>query len=121
MKEDLKQRLLNDGLICLEENIGYSITYRNYKSPYAQFGYKKRVGRASIGFSKNFFIAATQFNKFIDMPITHEKFKLLSFSIENGRLLIKFDAHFFADNRSGDIELRFNVKNIDFFTRFLKK
>lgn len=121
LPDEIKQRLIDDGLIYLEESIGYSITYINYKSPNWRFGYKKRIGKASIGFSKTFFVAATQFNKFIDLPIAHEKFALLNFSIENNKLLIKYNANSFADNRSGEVELRFNVKDVTPFNRFIDK
>ena len=121
LPEAIKQRLVDDGLVYLEENIGYSITLRNYKSPNWRMGYKKRIGKASIGFSNNFFVAATQFNKFIDLPIKNEKFALLRLEIEKGRLLIKYNAESFSDQRSGEVELRFNLANINPFSKFISK
>jgi hypothetical protein len=122
LPDEKKQRLLNDNLVYLEESIRYSITYRHYKSPGFRYGYKKNIGKASIGYSTNFFIAATQFNPFIDMLISHEKFSALTFEIGNNNLLIKYNAAEFSDQRkqSGEVELRFRLANIIPFMKFIK-
>ena len=119
LPDEIKQRLTNDNIIYLEENISYSIIYRKYKSPNWNVHYKKRNGKASIGFSNNYFTAATQFNTFIDLPINHEKFGCLKFETENNLLRIKFNAGSFSDKRSGEVELTFTPANINAFHRFL--
>ncbi len=111
---------ISDQIIYSEESIKYSIVYRNFKTPMRSYGYKIMKGKASIGYSNSLFVAATKHNMLINVPVNHEKFSYLKFSIENEKLLIIYDASSFHDDWKGTVELRFTLENMNYFVRFLK-
>lgn len=119
MPKNIKQILIDDKIIYLEEGVNFSITYINYKAPGKRFFYKKIHGIASIGFSHNFFIASTKRHLLINMRIKDEKFTQFKFHNEDDVLLITYNPSAFDDKQSGEVEIRFRVENIDFFTTFI--
>lgn len=121
MEDKSKQALLNDNLVYLDENISATIIYRNFKAPGRSYGYKQVNTMASIGFSKNFFIAETDARWKISLPINYEKFKFLNFSNENGVLTIKYNPGVFNEVESGEMEFKFRVKNVNAFNQFFIK
>ena len=118
--EQSKQNPVLPNPVYMEENIRYSITYRNYKSPMHRYHYKKLSGKALIGYSDILFVAYKFKGYLINVPLHNQKFAYLNFSIEDGVLLIKYHANDFIEQRSGEIELRFHVKNIEQFKIFIK-
>lgn len=113
----LKQKLLSDGLIHLEEGVRASIAYRNYKSA-NRYSYRRKVGFiAAVGFSKKLFLATKGNYKFVDIPLDNEKWKYLKIGQFKKTLSISYDANLFNPEESGEIELRFHVDNIEPFRK----
>ncbi|MFA5995556.1 MAG: hypothetical protein WCW27_01190 [Patescibacteria group bacterium] len=120
MPEKIKQTLINDQLIYLEEGVSFSIKYTDYQAPGRRFYHKKSWWVAALGFSNNFFVVSTQRKILINMAIKDKKFSQLKFYQDQATLLIKFNSAVFNNTTSGEIELRFRVENINPFLKFIK-
>jgi hypothetical protein len=99
----------SEGLLVVDEWIKAKLTYRNFKAPGKRFLYKSVWFRSSVVVTKARIFATAYTKLGIDVPFTDERIKKMEFSVDDGRLLIAFDASLFRPSWSGRLEYRFKT------------
>jgi hypothetical protein len=100
-----------ESLIAVDEWTKAKLTYRDFKAPGKRFLYKSVWFRSNVVLTRRRFFATAYKNLDIDVPLTDDKFKSLTFTVEKDRLLVAFDAGLFQPAWSGRLEYRFTVRD----------
>ena len=101
--------LQQEGIVLLEEGIGGSVTFRNFRAPWKRYGYRRNGLVGSLVLTEKRF-AAFQFSKpLINVPLEREHLEKLNLSLEGeDELRVRFEAGDFHEDWSGTIECRFS-------------
>jgi len=121
--EPLRSQLQSEGIILLDEAIKGSVTYRDFRKPGRQDGWRRQWYIASIALTKVRLLALWNTNPIINVPLADERIRAMRYSLEkNGTVLcIAFDARLFHDDWSGTIEYRFRTPEAQRFLEQLPK
>jgi hypothetical protein len=102
--------LHDEGILLLDEGIGGSVTYRNFRAPGRYHSWKRSWFTGSIVLTGRTFAAFALFKPLIYVPLDHENLSELCCSIEeSGALLVEYDASAFDEKASGTVECRFKT------------
>jgi len=100
-----------EGILATEDWIKAKLVYLHYKAPGKRFGYKKVWFRSNVVVTEHRLFATVYLNLGIDVQFSDERIHQMTFSNEDGVLLISFDASLFQPNWSGTLEYRFFSAN----------
>lgn len=104
------QALTTEGVVLMDEGLGGSVTYRNFRSPGRISSYRKVGLITSIAVTNKRLTAFSGNDPVIDVELKDPRIKQIAFSVEsNGALLAAFDASLFHDDWSGTLEYRFRT------------
>ena len=108
--------LQQEGVVLLEEGIGGSVTFRNFRAPWKRYSYRRNGFVGSLVLTQMRF-AAFQFSKpLINVPLEREAIEKLDLSLEGeDKLRVGFEAGDFHQNWSGTIECRFSTPRARLF------
>jgi hypothetical protein len=98
-----------EGLVVVDEWIKAKLTYRDFKAPGKRFLYKSIWFKSCVVVTNKRIFAAAYAKIGIDVPFTDERIKRMEASVEDGRLLIGFDASLFQPTWSGRMEYGFTI------------
>jgi hypothetical protein len=113
---EARSALESEGIVLMEEGIGGSITFRNYRAPGRYSLWRKRGFAGSIVITGERFIAFAFSQRVVNVRFTDPAYQRLHVSSDDGkRLLISFQAEDFHEDRSGAIELRYRTSRARLF------
>jgi|SRR5215831_1543597 len=101
-----------EGAVAVDEGIGGSITYRDFRAPGKSFAWRKVGFTGAIALTNTRLLALQYSNPAINVPLADERFEQLNISLEGGEtLLIAFDPSLFHSDWSGTLEYRFRTSD----------
>jgi hypothetical protein len=114
--------LEQEGIILLDEGIGGSVTFRNFRAPWRRYGYRRNWFTGSIVLTGKRF-AAFQYSKpIINVPLEDKWLEELRCSLKDETTLcVQFDAAAFHERWSGSIECRFSTRYAPLFLERLEQ
>jgi hypothetical protein len=104
-----------EGIIVLEDGVGGSITYRDFRAPGRYSGWRRVGMKASVVLTRVRLMAMNHSavggsSPIIDVPLTDPRIRKLTASEKKkGVLSIEFDVAIFHNDWSGTIEYRFRT------------
>jgi len=102
--------LEQEGFVLLDEGIGGTVTFRNFRAPGRRHSWRKKWFTGSLALSGRHFAAFTYWQPVVFVPLDDPRIAALECSVESeDRLCIAFDPSAFNDNWSGRIEVRFKT------------
>ena len=94
----------------VDEGIGGSITYREFRAPGKRFTWRKVGFTGAIALTKARLVALQYSSPAINVPFTDERFEKLEISLDgDDKLMIAFDPSLFHPDWSGRLEYRFRT------------
>src|SRR5712691_10431569 len=75
----------SEGIVIMDEGIGGSVTYRDFRAPGKRFAWRKVAFSGSIALTKTRLLALHYANPAINIPLDDERFAQLRISFEIGR------------------------------------
>jgi len=110
----------SEGVVLIDEGIGGSVTYRDFRAPGKRSAWRKVAFSGSIALTKTRLLAMQYANPAINIPLDDERFKQLRISVEGAEtLLVAFDPSLFHDDWSGTMEYRFRTTQAQAFLKGL--
>lgn len=118
----LRTKLEGEGLILLDEGIGGSITYKNFRAPGKAFAWKRSGFTGAVALTNVRFVAFAFGRQIINVPFDDPRFQQLQCTRdENGDLRVVFDPAIFHDDWSGSVEVRLSTEQADLLYQRLTK
>jgi hypothetical protein len=106
----LMAELNQEGLVVVDEGVGGSATYRNFRAPGRAASLRRTWFTASIAVTNTRLLALSFSNTIINVPLNDQRIKQLHYTLEDGAALcIAFDAGLFHMDWSGKLEYRFRT------------
>jgi hypothetical protein len=107
---DAVPHIQREGVLLQDEGIGGSVTYRKYRSAGRYHGWSRKWFSGSIVMTREHFLAFRFSKQVIGVSWKHEKLAALRCALEgdNG-LCVNFEASDFADDCSGEVNVRFTT------------
>jgi hypothetical protein len=100
----------SEGVVLMDEGIGGTVTYRDFRSPGSRASWKKSAFSGAIALTRTRLLALQFSSPVIDVPFDDDRLRQMQFSVENqDRVLIAFNANLFHHDWSGTIEYRFRT------------
>ena len=120
--EPLKLELQREGVLLLEEGIGGSATYRDFRAPGRYSKWRRQWFSGSLALTEARLVALQYSQMIVNIPLTDERIRRLDVSVErNDTLVIAFDAALFQSHWSGKIEYRFHTPQAGRFQDLLAR
>ena len=108
--------LKSEGIILLDEGIGGSITFKNFRAPWRYHSWKRNWFTGCLVLTPKTFAAFSIFKPLIYIPLDWENLsKLECTRVGSEKLLIVYDASVFNEKWSGTVECRFNTSKAQKF------
>ncbi|HHY54514.1 MAG TPA: hypothetical protein GYA08_03670 [Chloroflexi bacterium] len=106
----LRAKLAQEGIVLLDEGIGGTITYHNFRAPGRAYGWKKSWFSGAVALTNVRFVAFAYGRQVINVPWDDPRRAQLRVSCEaSDRLLIAFDPAIFHTDWSGTVEVRLST------------
>ena len=103
----LRTKLEEEGIVLLDEGIGGTITYQNFRAPGRAYAWKKSGISGAVALTNVRFVAFAYGRQVINVPWNDPRRKQLRVTCEaSERLLIAFDPVIFHADWSGTVEVR---------------
>lgn len=103
----LRAKLEQEGIVLLDEGIGGTITYQNFRAPGRAYAWKRSGFSGAVAMTTVRFVAFAYGRQVINAPWDDARRAQLRVSCEApDRLLIAFDPAIFHDDWSGTVEVR---------------
>ena len=111
-----------EGIVLIDEGIGGSVTYRDFRAPGKRFAWRKVAFSGSVALTKTRLLALHYANPVINVPLDDQRLHQMRFSVEGeDKLLVAFNANLFHNDWSGTIEYRFRTEQAPAFLKGLGK
>jgi hypothetical protein len=105
---DVVSRLNREGVLLIDEGIGGSVTFRNYRGPGRYHGWRRTWFTGSLVVSRRRLLAFAFSRPLIGVAWDDENISGLECSQDSpGRICFRFEAADFQPDCSGKVELRF--------------
>lgn len=112
----------SEGVILIDEGIGGTVTYRDFRSPGRRSSWRKVAFSGSIALTKTRLLALQYASPAINVPLDDDRLQQMQFSVEGeDKILIAFNANLFHDDWSGTIEYRFRTPQAAAFLKSLSR
>lgn len=103
----LRRRLESEGVIVLDEGIGGTITYRDFRAPGKAYHLKESWFSGAMALTKVRFVAFAYGSQIVNIPWDDPRRQELQVTCEDEEhLLVIFDPAIFHDDWSGTVEVR---------------
>jgi hypothetical protein len=103
----LRAKLDQEGVVLLDEGIGGTITYQDFRAPGRAYAWKKSGFSGAVAWTNVRFVAFAYGRQVINVPWSDPRRKQLRVSCEApDRLLVAFDPAIFHADWSGTVEVR---------------
>jgi hypothetical protein len=114
--------LEQEGIVLLEEGIGGSVTFRNFRAPGKRYSWRRSWFTGSLVLTR-MRVAAFAFSKpIIDVPLGDDRLEELRCSLEGeATLCVRFDPAAFHEDWSGQVECRFSTPRARSFLEKLEE
>lgn len=110
----------SEGIVLLDEGIGGSVTYRDFRSPGRRASWKKSAFSGAIALTRTRLLALQFSSPVINVPLDDDRLQQMQFSVEGeDKILIAFNANLFHDDWSGALEYRFRTPQAAAFLKSL--
>jgi hypothetical protein len=107
LSDQLRSELQAEGIVLLDEGLGGSITYRNYRAPREYAKWRKTATAGAIAVTPRRLVVWAGRGKHIDVPLVNGRPSRIAVRVEPpDRVVFGYDASAFSDNRSGTVEVR---------------
>ncbi len=104
------EQIQKEGVVLLEQGLGGSITFRNFRAPGRRYGWKRRWFSGSIVLTNQHLLAFAFSKPVIGIAWSDRKIRRLKTVVQdNNTLSIKYDAADFNKDWSGEMELRYTT------------
>ncbi|MGK7874456.1 MAG: hypothetical protein AB4426_14460 [Xenococcaceae cyanobacterium] len=114
--------LEQEGIVLLDEGIGGSITFRNFRAPWKRYGLRRNYFTGSIVLTQKRFAAFQWATPIINVPLENKWLNELHCSLKDEvTLCVLFDPSVFNEDWSGSIEVRFSTPQARKFLELLKE
>ena len=109
--EAMKPILEQEGIVLLDEGIGGSITFRNFRAPGKRYSYRKNWFTGSLVVTELRFAGFAFRRPVINVPLEGPHLDKLDCSLEKEHAVLRvaFDSSDFHEDWSGMIECRFRT------------
>ena len=108
--EHARAQIESEGVVLLEEGIGGSVTFRNFRAPGKRYGWRRNWLLGSIALTQAHFLAFGFSRPVIGVRWRDVRMQKLRCTLEKENvLLVEFDAATFNDDWSGEMEIRFST------------
>ena len=105
-----RAKLEPENIVLSEENLGGSMTFRNFRRPGAYTNWQKIGISALLALTQKRLLALKGSVPIIDVPLSDARLRQMKFSLEGeDKLSVAFDANLFQPDWSGEIEYRFRT------------
>lgn len=103
----LQAKLDQEGIVLLDEGIGGTITYQDFRAPGRAYAWKKSGFSGAVAMTNVRFVAFAYGRQVINVPWSDPRRKQLRVTCETpDRLLVAFDPAIFHADWSGTVEVR---------------
>ena len=118
----MKPILEQEGIVLLDEGIGGSITFRNFRAPGKRYSYRKNWFTGSLVVTKLRFAGFAFSWPVINVPLEGRHIGKLVRSLEKDGAVVRidYDSSDFHDDWSGTIECRFRTPKAQQFLERLR-
>ena len=119
---DSMEQIQAEGVVLMEEGIGGSITFRNFRAPGRRHGFKKSWFSGSIVLTHQHLLAFAFSRPVIGVAWNYRKISRLKCVARDRKTLsISYDASVFNDDWSGDVEVRYSTPTAQIIARNIRK
>src|SRR5437660_11447981 len=81
-----------EGIVLIDEGIGGSVTYRDFRAPGKRFAWRKVAFSGSVALTKTRLLVLHYATPAINVPLNDQRLPEMQFSVEGeGTLLVAFD------------------------------
>ena len=117
----MRPSLEAEGIVLLDEGIGGSITFRNFRAPWKRYQYRRNYFTGSVVLTGKRFAAFQWSSPIIHVPLDDKRMKELHCSVEGeSTLCVRFDPSAFHQDWSGSIEVRLSTLQARLFLERLR-
>ena len=114
--------LQQEGIVLLDEGIGGSIIFRNFRAPGKRYSYRSNWFTGSLVLTGIRFAGFQYSNPIINVPLEEKWLNELDCSVRGEKtLLVSFDSSVFHEDWSGMIECRFSTEYARLFLERLER
>ncbi len=118
----VRSSLEAEGIRTVDEGIGGSVTYRDFKTPRKRFGWRRVWFTGSVAATRKRFVACAFGREVVNIPYDDPRLKKMSAQVEPGSVLVvAFAAQDFQSAMSGRVEMRFRTEKAREFTRCFRE
>lgn len=108
--------LEQEGIVLLDEGIGGSITFRDFRAPGRRYSWRRSWFTGSLVFTGRRFAAFAFSKAIINVPLGDDRISELRCSLEGDvTLRVDFDPSAFHEDWSGALECRFSTSRARLF------
>ena len=107
--------LQQEGVVLIDEGISGSVTFKRFKAPGRRYSWKRSWFTGCLVLTEQTFAAFAFARPLIFVPRDDARLRALHCNMENGKLLVAFDASLFTEQTSGIVECRFNTEKAQMF------
>jgi hypothetical protein len=112
----------SEGIVLIDEGIGGSVTYRDFRAPGRRSSWRKVAFSGSIALTKTRLLAMQYASPLVNVPLDDDRLREMQFSVESeDKILIAFNANLFHNDWSGTIEYRFRTPQAQAFVKSLSR
>jgi hypothetical protein len=112
----------SEGVVLIDEGIGGTVTYRDFRSPGRRASWKKSAFSGAIALTRKRLLALQFSSPVINVPLDDERLQQMKFSVEGeDKILIAFNANLFHNDWSGTLEYRFRTPQAQAFLKRLSR
>ncbi len=112
----------SEGIVLIDEGIGGSVMYRDFRSPGRRASWKKSAFSGAIALTRTRLLALQFSSPVINVPFDDDRLREMKFSVEGeDKILVAFNANLFHNDWSGTIEYRFRTPQAQAFVKSLSR
>lgn len=110
LPQKLREKLEAEEIVLLDEGIGGSITYENFRAPGKASNWKRSIFTGAVVLTKTRFVGLAYVRPVINLPYDDPRLPAVQVTLPEPEVLsVAFDAATFHDDWSGSIECRFKT------------
>ena len=112
LPHQLQEKLVAEWIVLLDEGIGGSITYQNFRAPGKASNWKRSNFTGAVVLTKVRFVGLAYTRPVINLPYDDPRLPAVQVTLPGAQTIsLAFDAATFHDDWSGSIECRFDTEH----------
>jgi hypothetical protein len=105
LPDELRGQVSAEGVLFTDEAAPGTVTYRHYRAPGRRYGYRRMKVLVAIVMTERRLLVQGRAGPVIDVGWEEARAGGLTTSLDDGSLLLSFDASAFGTGRSGEVEV----------------